>query len=329
MTAYSPHDPVVVLLVVLSGVISLVIGPPASRITSPSLARVVAWSWGGTSTSYVIWLTRTEPAGVRMITLVATLLLAMKIIVLVQTRVSLTARQWIAFAAGWLGMRPAIFRSMGAPSRKGVTRLLRSGALGISTGLVLFTAARLALVSIPFHLDQLRLCMVTLLLLPALSLIVHFGLLDLAAAAWQSNGVAAEPLFCNPLRSTSLTEFWSRRWNVAFSEMTSVAIYRPLDQRFGTGPALFASFLFSGVLHELAISVPAQGGYGLPFLYFAMHGGLVAFERRENRNGAINEAPPSSHRLRTLAALILPLPLLFHPPFLRAVVWPLVGLTPL
>lgn len=48
-----------------------------------------------------------------------------------------------------------------------------------------------------------------------------------------------------------------------------------------------------------------------------LHGALVAIERRMER-------PPGP--IWTLFWLAVPLPLLFHPPFLRGVVWPLVGL---
>ena len=85
----------------------------------------------------------------------------------------------------------------------------------------------------------------------------------------------------------------------------------------GETAGLFASFLASGVLHELAISVPVGAGFGLPTLYFLLHGALVGLERK---------TPRIASRAWTLFWLIAPLPLLFHPPFLRGVVWPLVGL---
>jgi alginate O-acetyltransferase complex protein AlgI len=152
---------------------------------------------------------------------------------------------------------------------------------------------------------------------------LHFGLCHLLAGAWRLAGVAAQPLFRAPLQAESLGEFWARRWNLGFSEMTTVAVYRPLGARLGRTPALAASFALSGLLHELAISVPVRAGFGLPLLYFLLHGVLVLVERTLAKSGHPLEGWVG--RAWTLAWLVLPLPLLFHRPFLAGVVWPLVG----
>jgi alginate O-acetyltransferase complex protein AlgI len=140
---------------------------------------------------------------------------------------------------------------------------------------------------------------------------LHFGLFTIATAAWRAAGINAEDLFRQPWRSRSLAEFWSRRWNVGFSDMIALMVHRPVAARLGRKAGIVASFLASGVLHELAISVPAQGGYGLPTLYFALHGALVAAGLRG--------------RVATALALLIPLPLCFHAPFLRAIVIPMLS----
>src|SRR5206468_7769584 len=121
-------------------------------------------------------------------------------------------------------------------------------------------------------------------------------------------------------------EFWSRRWNLAFSEMTAIAIYQPLALRLGRGPALMAGFALSGLLHEMAISVPVRAGYGLPLLYFMIQGGLVLVERALSRNGHALDGWLG--RAWAYFWLALPLPLLFHRPFLAGIVWPLIGIPP-
>jgi alginate O-acetyltransferase complex protein AlgI len=166
----------------------------------------------------------------------------------------------------------------------------------------------------------------TALLLPGLSLVLHFGLFNLLAGAWRLSGVDCRPLFVAPLRSTSLGEFWGRRWNLAFSQMTALAIYQPLVRRAGRRAALAASFLGSGLLHELAISVPVRAGYGLPMAYFALHGALMMIEGRLARAGRPIDRVPWAGRAWTLGWLVLPLPILFHRPFLAGVAWPLIGM---
>jgi hypothetical protein len=233
----------------------------------------------------------------RMVAIIVVLFGTMKILVLAMSPPLPPARV-IAFLF-WPGMRPALFA---APRREvgGVREPLLRGLRNIVCGAAMFVVAR-----------QLPLAAAIVLGLPALSLILHFGLFPIATAAWRAAGFDVHDVFRKPWRSQSLAEFWARRWNTGFSEMLAVIVSRPVTERFGRRASIAAAFLASGLLHELAISVPARGGYGLPTLYFALHGALVAFGLRG--------------RLATVLAVVLPLPLLFHAPFVRAVVVPLIG----
>jgi alginate O-acetyltransferase complex protein AlgI len=112
-----------------------------------------------------------------------------------------------------------------------------------------------------------------------LILLLHFGSFQILALMWQRLGIKAEPIMSAPLRSTSLTEFWGKRWNLGFRQFAHELIFRPLYRRVGPGTAGFLVFLFSGLVHDLVISLPAGGGYGLPTLYFLLQGGGVALER--------------------------------------------------
>jgi hypothetical protein len=252
------------------------------------------------------------------------LLYAMKAVVGVEARAqgspAMPLRWWLGFGALWPGMRPGPFARPAPAPLAGARALIGNGLVRMAAGIVLVALARLAWVETHSRI------LATAIFLPGLSLIVHFGVFNILAGAWRWAGVDCKPLFRAPLRSTSLGEFWGRRWNLAFSEMTALAIYQPLARRTGRRTALTASFVGSGLLHELAISVPVQAGYGLPLSYFALHGALMAIETRLSRAGHPIDRRPWLGRTWTLAWLLLPLPILFHRPFLAGVVWPMLGI---
>ena len=101
-----------------------------------------------------------------------------------------------------------------------------------------------------------------------LVMLLHFGIFHLLALTWQKLGMNAECLFYKPILSTSVGDFWGGRWNKAFRDLTHKFIYNPLRPRIGVAGSIFVGFLISGLVHELVISVPAKGGYGLPTMYF-------------------------------------------------------------
>ncbi len=112
-----------------------------------------------------------------------------------------------------------------------------------------------------------------------LMFVLHFGTFHLLSLGWRAAGLNATPVMQNPLRSSSLAEFWGRRWNTAFHALASRFTFRPLRSTVGRTSATLLVFLVSGVIHELVISIPAQGGYGLPTGYFLLQGLGLAGER--------------------------------------------------
>jgi D-alanyl-lipoteichoic acid acyltransferase DltB (MBOAT superfamily) len=154
-----------------------------------------------------------------------------------------------------------------------------------------------------------------------LILMLHFGTFHLLSCAWRAAGVDARPLMLHPSGSESVSEFWGRRWNTAFRDLTHRFLFRPLSGRLGPRRAILAGFLASGLVHDLVISLPAGGGYGWPTLYFVIQGAALVLER--SRAGrAMGLGSGIRGRLFALLTAALPAWGLFHPPFVRNVVVP-------
>jgi alginate O-acetyltransferase complex protein AlgI len=109
--------------------------------------------------------------------------------------------------------------------------------------------------------------------------LMHFGGFHLIALRWRRVGVEVGQNMRNPLAARTLAELWGSRWNRAFSELARRRIFKPLRPRIGPVGATMAVFAFSGIVHELAISVPSRGGYGLPGGYFLLQGAATVFQR--------------------------------------------------
>ncbi len=154
-----------------------------------------------------------------------------------------------------------------------------------------------------------------------LILMLHFGSFHLLSCAWRAIGVEARPLMNHPLASVRVSEFWGQRWNTAFRDLTHRFLFRPLTNRLGPRWAILAGFVFSGLVHDLVISVPAGGGYGGPTLFFVVQAAALLGER--SRLGqAIGLGHGWRGRLFTLLVLALPACALFHPPFVENIVVP-------
>ena len=153
--------------------------------------------------------------------------------------------------------------------------------------------------------------------------LLHFGVFQLSALTWQRLGINAPPLMCAPILAKSLTDFWGRRWNSAFHRLAHDLVFKPLHRRVGSGLATLAVFVVSGLVHDLLISVPARGGYGLPTTYFLLQGTGLRFER--SRTGrAFGLGRGIRGRLFAAAVAAGPVIFLFHPIFIRNVILPML-----
>jgi alginate O-acetyltransferase complex protein AlgI len=295
-----------------------------------AILRVAVWAALAAGVVAAQLLTLGDPPGFRMIALVVAGFAGAKTLVATESSIAgerLPFLRWIAFAWLWFGMRVSMVSGDRRP-RDSAGRHLRLGATWITLGVASVLGAHQLWRSTGSPWAATPLIMV------GFSFVFHFGGLNLCTGLWRAFGFDAYPLFRSPQKSQSLGEFWARRWNVGFSEMTAIAVSR----RFGRpaagtsarpalirGAAILLGFLFSGALHEMAISLPVMSGWGLPTAYFLLHGVLVLAEEALRRAG--RPLRGAVGRTWTFFWLIAPLPALFHPNFVREVLWPMAGIT--
>ncbi len=86
---------------------------------------------------------------------------------------------------------------------------------------------------------------------------------------------------------------------------------RPVEKLWGKKAGIFGVFFVSGLLHEIAITLPVGSGYGLPTAYFAAHGLLVLLEGKLGK---------LLGKVLALLAVGLPLSFLFPPEFQSEVI---------
>jgi len=151
--------------------------------------------------------------------------------------------------------------------------------------------------------------------------LLHFGVFHLLALMWQRAGVNAQPIMRAPILATSLAEFWGRRWNAAFHQLAHAYGFLTLRRRFGPKPATLLVFFISGLVHEVVISLPANGGYGAPTAYFLLQGlGLLIERSKTGRQFGLG----GGLRGWIFCAVFAAAPAfgLFHPVFMHNVILP-------
>ena len=224
-----------------------------------------------------------------------------------------TRRRQAAYLLAWPGLDAPRFLDSASQSEQPSPAEWLAGASALAGGILLFFGAARVASADPYVTGWIGMA--------GLVLMLHFGAFHLLSCAWRSAGVRARPLMNRPLAATSLADFWGRRWNTAFRDLTHRFLFQPLAARLGSAWGIVAGFLFSGVVHDLVISLPAGGGYGGPTAYFTLQGAGMLFER-----SAIGRRLGLAHgwrgRLFAIAVLVAPVRLLFHLPFVAGVVVP-------
>ncbi|KAF9607743.1 hypothetical protein IFM89_000090 [Coptis chinensis] len=100
-------------------------------------------------------------------------------------------------------------------------------------------------------------------------------------------GVELEPQFNEPYLSTSLQDFWGKRWNLMVTNMLRPTVYDPVrrisSRRIGKRLALvwavIATFVVSGLMHELMFFYLGRNRPTWEVMrFFVLHGVCLALE---------------------------------------------------
>jgi hypothetical protein len=151
--------------------------------------------------------------------------------------------------------------------------------------------------------------------------LLHFGLFHLLALFWRWHGLDAQPLMRWPVLANSLGDFWGKRWNAGFRDLAFGLLFLRLARHAPPPIAALATFLVSGLIHELVITFPAGAGYGLPTFYFMIQGAGIVFERSQF-GARLRLRRTLLGRVFAIAVVTLPLPALFPEPFVLRVMVP-------
>lgn len=271
-------------------------------------ARLAAWSFLAGAVALVHGLMLDSDPVARMVGICLVLLAGMKGLVFIEWSAErprknvLDLHTYLLFALAWFGMDPGAF----VERKKGL-----SWRADVGIGLVCMLLGTLG-AWLVWHMEWRH---VLIVFLP-MSLGFHFGALRVLKGAYRAWGYRVRTLFPNPLRAQGVADFWSRRWNSGYSQMMARVIGRPLEAAIGRpckGGVLLAIFIASGLLHELAITLPVRAGYGLPTCYFALHGALIFAEKFLS---------PWMRRVLVTVAVLAPLAWLFPRDFQEEVLLP-------
>lgn len=113
-----------------------------------------------------------------------------------------------------------------------------------------------------------------------------------------------------PLRSTTLAEFWGRRWNRVVAGWLRDYLFYPLARRRAPTLGVCAAFAGSTAIHFWLAWVPLDLGGGLLMAsFFVVQAGALLLERRL----AVASWPSARRRGWTIAWLLLSSPLFVEP----------------
>ncbi|KAL1560035.1 acyl-CoA--sterol O-acyltransferase 1-like [Salvia divinorum] len=154
--------------------------------------------------------------------------------------------------------------------------------------------------------------------------------LILAMAAAMARGLVGaelEPQFNEPYLSTSLQDFWGRRWNLMVTRILRPTVYLPVlgwsagvvGRKWAPLPAVMSVFAVSGFMHELIFYYLGRVKPTWEItLFFLLHGSCLATEIGVKK--AVNgrwRLPTPVGKMLTVAFVLVTALWLFFPPLLR------------
>lgn len=299
------------------GFIEFLIGFYLSKLERKSVSKKIVWFIPFIAVAFgYMSLTSTHPA-INMLALITPLFIGMKNVAIVfrySTYSKLNFLQWFVFCLIWVDMDPIPFENFGKKTKQlDFKNHFKNGLLCIAIGLIYL----LVLATI-YYKKLAPPNIVCLFSFAGFILIFHSGIFNLLTAFYRFIGVDVSSLMNSPLKSASLSEFWGKRWNLAFIQMTKTTLFLPLSKFVRPQFAFIIAFFLSGIFHEIAISLPVNKGFGLPTCYFLLQTILILIEK-----SFIKKTNNSVGRIWTILCLILPFPLLFHKAFLLEIILPL------
>lgn len=136
-----------------------------------------------------------------------------------------------------------------------------------------------------------------------------------------------EPQFDEPYLSTSLQDFWGKRWNLMVSNILRPTVFDPvrsistllIGRKWAALPGVFATFFVSGLMHEVIFyNFGRQKTRWQVMCFFIIHGASLAIEigLKKAVNGKFRLPPTVSGPLAVMFVVVTSF-WLFFPPFLR------------
>jgi hypothetical protein len=284
--------------------------------------RIVAWTPLAVLPIAAVWISTNWPAWGQLWLMAVAIYAGFKWLTFATSKSARTA-SWpksLGYLFLWTGMDAEAFFGSRAPENPLRWSEWAWSIAQLSIGFLLF-------VGIAPHLVDSHPIVAGWVVMTGIVSILHFGVSHLLSLIWRSFGINARHIMDKPMLARSVSDFWGRRWNLAFRDLMHRFVLRPLAPMIGVAWATVAVFVVSGLIHDAVISLTANGGWGLPTLYFMLQAGAV-FVERSSLGQRIGLGHGFVGWLFAFAVIALPAGLLFHAPFIEHVVDPMVRAIP-